>query len=61
MVETFTKQESADPYVSASTASASDGKFDVLDSARWHKAKFSFTGDHKVTAIGAALIPEGDV
>lgn len=61
MVETFIKQESADPYVSASTSMASDGKFDVLDSARWHKAKFSFTGDHKVTAIGAALIPEGDV
>lgn len=55
------KMESGDTYTNTSTASFSDGRFDVLDSARWHKAIISFTGDYKLTGIGAELLPEGDV
>jgi hypothetical protein len=60
-VQTFVRDElGADPAL-ASSAIMSDGKFDVLDSARWHSARFDFTGDHRVTDIGAELVPEGDV
>lgn len=60
-VETFTKQELGDALTVGSSASINDGKFDVLDSGRWHRAVFTFTGDVRVSGIGATLIPEGDV
>lgn len=58
-VKTFTKDELGGSLVAASTATMDDGKFDVIDSARWHRASFTFTGDHKVMALGANLVPEG--
>lgn len=58
-IQTWVKQNSGDGWSAGSTASIDDGKFDVLDSGRWHAATFSFTGDHTVSAIGASLIPEG--
>ncbi len=60
-IQTLTKSELGSTATPASTASMSDGKFDVMDSARWHSASFTFTGDHRIMAIGATLIPEGDV
>lgn len=60
-VQTQRKMESGGAFMNASTSSMSDGKFNVLDSARWHKAVFSFTGPYRLTGIGAELIPEGDV
>lgn len=59
-VQTYAKMEEGDSLVAGSTATMSDGKFDVLDSARWHRAAFNFTGDHRVVGYAGTLIPEGD-
>lgn len=37
------------------TSTYSDGKFDLLQDARWHRVAFTFTGDHEVTAISPSL------
>lgn len=60
-VQTFTKMNEGESLTAASTATLNDGKFDVLDSARWHRAAFTFTGDNRVLGIGAVLTPEGTV
>ena len=59
-VNTYTKTEVGGSLSVASTASINDGKFDVLDSSRWHRASFNFTGPCKVLGIDATLIPEGN-
>ena len=59
--QTFTKMDLGDSLSTASTSSISDGRFDVLDSGRWHRAAFTFTGDHRILAGGMALKPEGTV
>jgi hypothetical protein len=59
-VQTFTKSEDGGTPVLTCTSTMQDGKFDVLESARWHRGTFSFTGDHRVTGIAATLIAEGD-
>jgi hypothetical protein len=60
-VQTFTKMEMGDSPTPASTSSMNDGRFDVLDSSRWHRATFDFTGDFRILAIGYTLKPEGTV
>jgi hypothetical protein len=59
-VQTFTKSEDGETPVLTCTSAMQDGKFDVLESARWHRGTFTFTGDHRVTGISATLIAEGD-
>ena len=49
--QTFAKMNSGDEYTSGASGTMNDGKFDCLKSARWHKAKFSFTGNVRVTHI----------
>ena len=60
-VQTYTKMEAGSALSTASTSTMYDGKFDVLDSARWHRASFTFDGPHRVTGISASLVPEGNV
>lgn len=60
-VQTFTKMELGASPAAASTSSINEGRFDVLDSGRWHSASFTFTGDHRIMAMGATLTPEGNV
>jgi hypothetical protein len=60
-VQTYTRMELGGSVVSASTSTMSDGKFDIMDSGRWHRASFTFTGDHRIMGIDAKLIPEGNV
>ena len=60
-VETLTKMEMGDGLSPASSASMNDGRFDVLNSARWHRATFNFTGDHRLIAIGYTLKGQGNV
>lgn len=43
-----------------SSSSLNDGKFDALDSARWHQASVTFTGSCQPNGLGFTLIPEGD-
>jgi hypothetical protein len=54
-VQTYHKANSGDSYTTGSAGSIADGKFDVMNEDRWHKAAFSFTGQVKVTA-GKPLI-----
>lgn len=51
--------EGAPLTISNSGLVLNDGKFDALQSARYHRAKFDFTGDVRVLAIGAVLTPQG--
>ena len=60
VVTTYTKPEVGASLSVASTASMSDGKFDVIDSARWHRASFTFNGTCRVIGIDATLVPEGN-
>lgn len=57
---TSSVKDDAGGVLTPATVSAwSGGKFDVLDSARWHRVTFQFNG--RVTAVGHELtmIPEG--
>ena len=42
-------------YMPGPSGSLNDGKFDLLKSARWHKAEFDFTGNVEVTHIEPKL------
>lgn len=56
----YYKDDSGDDYTTNGTSTIVDGKFDVFQEARWHKAAFSFTGDTKVTHIRPVLKPAGE-
>jgi len=55
----YTRANSGESLTQRATITAHDGKFDVLHSARWHRAKFDFTGDVEVSGINADLQPDG--
>jgi hypothetical protein len=40
--------------------SINDGKFDVLQEGRFHRATFNFTGDVRILGVGAVLRPMGN-
>lgn len=46
----YTDQLGSD-FTTDNTYTETNGKFDLLRSARWHKGKFDFTGDVEITAI----------
>ena len=56
----YYKQDAGDAVTTGETVDANDGKFDVLQSARWHRVKFEFTGDVETTGYTADLVPEGE-
>jgi len=56
----YTKMGEGDSLTLASNATMNDSKFDVLQSARWHRASFTFSGDVRVLAYGAVLTPQGN-
>lgn len=58
-VQTFSKMTEGDSLTSVATGTLNDGKFDVLQSARFHRAQFSFTGDNRVLGMDAVLKPQG--
>jgi hypothetical protein len=43
----------------AGAVSQTQNKFDVLNSARWHRLKFSTTGTHEFSGIAVDLEPQG--
>lgn len=53
------QQNSGTGFTSSGTGTVLDGKFDVRQTARWHKASFSFTGPVRVTHMNADLAPAG--
>lgn len=58
-VQASTAMGSGEDYVAGSSGSANDGKFDVRQSARWHKATFTFTGLVRITHMDAELKAAG--
>lgn len=58
-VQLFGKQESGVAFNAGPAGAELDGKFDERQSARWHRATFSFTGPVEVTHMGADMKPAG--
>ena len=58
-VQVFGKATEGDALISGASGTLDDGKFDVLQTARFHSAAFTFTGPHKVLSYGATLTPQG--
>lgn len=52
-------QNSGGTFSVGASGAMNDGKFDLLRSARWHKATVTFTGPVKVTHINARFKPAG--
>ena len=58
---TYVKMTEGAALTSVNTGVAiNDGKFDVLQDGRFHRATFNFTGDVRVLGVGAVLIPQGN-
>ena len=58
-VQTFSTMNTGEALTPRATATLSDGKFDVLQEARFHVARFDLTGDVRVIGLGAELTPTG--
>jgi hypothetical protein len=57
--EVFAQQNSGVGFSSTGTCTVLDGKFDVRQTARWHKATFNFTGPVRITHMDADVVPAG--
>lgn len=49
-----------DSLTTDATVTMTDGRFDVLRESRWHRLKFSFTGDVESLAINILATPTGE-
>lgn len=58
-VQTFTRSDLGDDLLAGSSSTMTEGKFDVMDSARWHRASFTLVGDCRVIAMGAKVVQGG--
>jgi hypothetical protein len=58
--QTSHMENSGGTFVVGASGGMNDGKFDALKAARWHKARFSFTGPVRVTHMKAKYKPEGE-
>ena len=58
-VQTFVQQNSGVGFTAGTNGSVRDGKFDLRQTARWHKATFTFAGPLRVTHMDADLSPAG--
>jgi len=58
-VQTFIQMNSGTGFAAAATGAVLDGKFDLRQSARWHRATFTFTGPVRVTHMDADLAAAG--
>lgn len=58
-VETFHRMNSGTQYLAGVSGSMNDGKFDLLKSARWHRARVTFTGPVTVTHMNPKFKPQG--
>lgn len=58
-VQTLYRMESGTAYAAGASGSMTDGKFDVLQSAHWHRAQVDFTGPVLVTHMNPTFKPEG--
>jgi len=56
---TYAKMNEGEALTIGTTSSLNDGKFDALQSARFHRLAFAFTGDHRITGMNVQLQPDG--
>jgi len=54
------KMNEGDPLVVGAVCAINDGKFDVRQSARFHRIRVDMTGDHKETAFDVKAIQVGE-
>lgn len=59
-MQAFSRMNVGDNWTTGRTTTIDDGKFDVFQEARWHKAAFSLTGDTKITHIMPQLRQAGE-
>ena len=59
-VSTAHKMSSGDSHSTGISGVLNDGKFDVMRSARWHRATVSFTGSVRVTGINPTFETAGE-
>lgn len=57
--QVFSKMTEGDGLTTGDTHTINDGKFDVLQAARFHRATIAMTGDVRVLAMTVALKPMG--
>jgi hypothetical protein len=57
--QTFIQMNSGTGFTAGATGAVLDGKFDLRQSARWHKATFTFAGPVRVTHMDADSAPAG--
>ncbi|TXH46562.1 MAG: hypothetical protein E6Q97_29290 [Desulfurellales bacterium] len=55
----YTRPTLGGTLVTRTSSSLTDGKFDVLWSARWHRLKIDFTGDYEITAFDPKAVADG--
>lgn len=58
-VQTFIQMNSGVGFTAGASGAVVDGKFDMRQTARWHKATFNFVGPVRITAMDANLVPAG--
>lgn len=58
-VQAFVQMNSGVGFTASASGSILDGKFDLRQSARWHKATFTFTGPVRVTHMDADITAQG--
>lgn len=57
--QTFIQMNSGVGFTGGASGTVLDGKFDLRQTARWHRATFSFNGPVRVTHMDADLTPAG--
>ncbi|WP_343577941.1 hypothetical protein [Pseudomonas sp.] len=57
--QVFIQQNSGVGFAATGTGAVLDGKFDVRQTARWHKATFTFAGPVRITHMDAILTKAG--
>jgi hypothetical protein len=55
----FKKQVSGANWVASVMGTLNDSKFDAIQCARWHRAKFEFSGDAKAVSFGVDISNAG--
>lgn len=58
--QAYSKMSEGEALTTGPSGTIVNGKFDVLQSARFHRASFTFTGDVRTLGVVANLTPEGD-
>lgn len=59
-IETFTRPSIGEAYTLRKSSNLNNGKFDLMQSGRFHRAVVTISGNAKITGIDAKAIPEGD-